>query len=253
MSSLTVTMHEMLEQQREKEWRRAGVDENDIRDSSILGMHPVDVRVFRDHSLRGYLFIIRLPKLTARVWHGFFPPKIMAVKAKTGDAGVVVTNERVDRNDNKVEYEDSKGNIIEKRAMAFVSDYDMMSVWRKEGSAWRKIFISAAGGRTRGNWQAEAKTLVRSLNQMLVSRLQHGCQDDYHSSKNPGVKNGDRFGFFLEGKIFVCGTINSCAKAYEDLKLDWPYDMHGTYCGPMFYGPIQEVKKKKDKDKDKTT
>jgi hypothetical protein len=224
MSGLTATVHEMMQHQMDRKMQQKGVAQEDIDESYQVGMHPMDVRVFRDWSLKNLLFVIRLPKLNARPWHGVLPPKIMAVKAKTGDFGVVVTSQRVD----------GDGDEFQGQALGFVSDYDMMSVWKSHGTGWEKIFISAANGAARGPWQAEARWLVQALNKELVSKLQHGCQDDYQSIKNPGVKQTDRFGFFIKGAVQVCDTREACAKAYKENGLEWPYDQSGKYIGEVF-------------------
>jgi hypothetical protein len=223
MPDFTVTMQELYEHQRERDWRRAGIGERDIADSRDLGMHPKDVSIFRECSNTGILLIIRLPKLAARPWQGVMPPKPYWYKKKTGTSGLVADRE----------FNDETGEITGGDAI-FVSDYDMMSVWRAEGNGWQKIFISAAGGASRGPWLPESKTLVRELNKRLVSKLQHGCQDDYqvNAARHPNVKQDDRFGFFIRGKIEIHEGFVACGNAYRQNGLDWPYDMHGKYCGP---------------------
>lgn len=205
--ALTATLQEHNEFQRETEWRQAGVPEPDIVASRQNGMDARDIKVFREYSANGYIFVIRAPKLSARAMHGLFPPKIMAVKDKTGTSGVVVSP----------------------RGM-FVSDYDMMSVWKRAGEGWRKVFISAADGASQGPWPPEATSLVRDLNALLVSRLQHGCQDDFHSPKNPGVKQ-DHFAVFVDGTTLFFPNPFLVSRFYAEHALEWPYDANGKYSG----------------------
>jgi len=197
---LTATVQETLEYQREQLWQRAGVPAANIEAARLSGIDARDIGVFKAYSLRSWLFVLRCPKAAARAHHGTFPPKIMAVKDKTGPSGLVVA---------------PNGAIM-------VSDYDMMSVWQQSGAGWRKLFISAAHGAARGKWSAEAQQLVVSLNQRLQSKLQHGCQDDYHSPKNPGVKGGDHFAAFMHGRFEHLAAPDACAGFYSRHRLAWP-------------------------------
>jgi hypothetical protein len=196
-------------EQREQEWRRSGIPESDILASRATGMHAGDVRVFREFSQQGFLIVVRCPKLSARPWHGVLPPKIMAVKDKTGSSGVVIC---------------AKG--------AFVSDYDLMSVWCRDGTGWRKLFISAADGAARGPWSAAARELVKAMNQKLVSRVQHGCQDDFQSPDNPGVKSPGHFAGFVGNQVKILPSVRECREFYRLHGLSWPYDDSGRYTGP---------------------
>ena len=213
LSEFSGTLLERTEFQREAQWRQAGVPEADIKASVKTGMDARDIRVFREFSAKGLMFIVRCPKHTARSLHELFDPKIMAIKQKTGSSGVAVTP----------------------RGM-FVSDYDMMSVWRRNGPNWDKIFISAENGRPRGRWTPEAGALVRDLNDRLVSKLQHGCQDDFHSADNPGVKVDQDFAAFADGALEVLGNRFLCSVFYARHGLEWPYDGNGKYTGPIASG-----------------
>jgi hypothetical protein len=211
MSNLRGTIQESIEYKREEEWRKAGVSEPDIVCSRATGMDARDIRTLREFSNRELLFVVRCPKTAARALHGLFPPKVIAEKGKTGSSGLVVS----------------------KMGSIFVSDYDLMSVWGGSGVDWQKIFISAAGGLPRGTWSREATLLVRELNQSLVSRLQHGCQDDFQSRDNPGVKASDHFAGFVQGVVEPLPTPQACAKFYAQHQLPWVYDADGRYCGPV--------------------
>ena len=205
------TIQELFEGNREDEWRRAGVLEQDIAFSRLCGIDARDVRTFRDFSLAQLLIIVRNPKVSARAWHGVVPPKNIATKDKTGSSGVVITE---------------AGRI-------FVSDYDLMSVWRTETSPPVKVFISAADGASRGKWSDEAVKLVVRLNGRLVSKIQHGCQDDYRSRSNPGVKPTDHFSAFQRGLAVHLASSSACAEFYAKQGISWPYDVSGMYNGPI--------------------
>jgi hypothetical protein len=185
-------------------------------------MHPGDIGVFRQFSARGLLFVVRCPKVTARVWHGALPPKRMVTKDKTGTSGVVVIKPK----------KDESGKVVAPAQM-WVSDYDLMSVWRKVGSAYTKVFMSAAKGADRGPWAPEATQLALELNLRLVSRLQHGCQDDYHSSKNPGVKPGDHFAAFVDGTARHLANMSACSSFYKECGLKWSYGPRGEFLGAV--------------------
>ena len=62
-------------------------------------------------------------------------------------------------------------------------------------------------------------------------RLQHGCQDDFHSPRNPGVKQ-DHFAAFIEGRLQLLPNPQACAAFYQQQGLAWPYDAAGRYTGP---------------------
>jgi hypothetical protein len=209
MATLTASIQEQLEHQRESDWRRQGVPESDIALSRLTGMDAADIGVFRRFSQRGLLFIVRCPKPTARAHHGRFQPKPLAVKDKTGSSGLVA----------------QPGGTI------MVSDYDLMSVWRKSAAGWEKVFISAAGGAARGTYAPDSRALLVEINRQLVSRLQHGCQDDYHSPKNPGVKAADHFAAFSQGAAKYLATPGACKTFYESVHLPWVYDAGGSYKG----------------------
>ena len=210
MSDLTANTQERMEYQRENEWRRAGVPEMDIAFSRLSGMDGRDVRTFREISLqRGLLVVVRCPKVTARAWHGLVPPKPWAMKQTTGTSGLAVSE---------------SGEIR-------VSDYDLMSVWRKGANGFEKLFMSAAGGAPRGRWTPEAQMLAVELNRRLVSRIQHGCQDDFESPKNPGVKSSDHFAAFRQGQAAHLANPALCAKYSAQASLRWPYDPAGHFVG----------------------
>lgn len=204
---LTYNIQEAMELARESEARRAGVPERDIEFSRLCGMDAKDVRVFREFSGKGFLIVVRCPKPEARGWHGLIPSKPKVMEGKSGSSGVKVN----------------------KPGEMFVSDYDLMSIWRHGGSGLRKVFVSAANGAERGRYSPEATVIIKELNRMLVSRLQHGCQDDYCSLTNPGVKMIDHFASFCSGIAEYHANPAVCKLFYERNKLVWLYDSSGAY------------------------
>ena len=205
------TIQESFEDQREQEWRQASVPEQDILFSRRSGIDARDIGTLRGFSARRLIIIVRNPKVTARAWHGLLPPKNIATKAKTGSSGVVITSDQ----------------------RMFVSDYDLMSVWRSAAGPPEKLFISAANGASRGKWSQEAVALVVELNRRLVSKIQHGCQDDYQSASNPGVNPGDHFSAFDKGLATHLPSPSACAAFYANQQIAWPYDPSGKYSGPI--------------------
>jgi hypothetical protein len=205
------TIQESMEAKREDEWRRAGVLENDIAFSRLSAIDARDVRTFREFSLRKLLLIVvRCPKLTARPWHGLLAPKPMTTKQKTGSSGVAVTPE----------------------GEMFVSDYDLMSLWRRGDNGFQKVVVTSTTSSLRGPFPKEAKAIISEINKQLVSRIQHGCQDDCPAPHNPGVKLADHFAAFTCGVSQHLANPNECALFYARYGLTWPYDTTGKFVGP---------------------
>ena len=110
-----------------------------------------------------------------------------------------------------------------------VSDYDLMSIWHGDGAGWRKVFASAANGASRGRYSVEATAIIKKLNRSLVSRIQHGCQDDYCSPHNPGVKMADHFAIFCQRVGEYSANPAACKSFYERNRLVWFYGPTGAY------------------------
>lgn len=200
-----------LARNKENQAKAAGADGLDLILSRDSGMDARDIMSLRRFTASEKLLIVfRCPKATARAFHGTLPAKTFATKAKTNETGTVYGNSGL-----------------------MVSDYDMMSVWRFTGGGYTKIYISALEpGAPRGRWSPEARDLVRAMNTFLVSKLQHGCQDDFLSAeKNPGVKMADHFlairtgdGIYLRDPIY-------CENFYRAHALYWPYLSNGKHSG----------------------
>jgi hypothetical protein len=201
-----------LARSKEHEARAAGADGLDIRLSQDSGMDARDIMFLRRFTAeKQLLLVVRCPKPSARAFHGTLPGKTFATKAKTNETGTVLGH---------------GGTLM-------VSDYDMMSVWRHTGTGFQKIFVSALEpGAARGPWSREAGDLWREMNRHLVTRLQHGCQDDFlNAARNPGVKMADHFlairmgdGMYLRDPVY-------CENFYRAHALYWPYLSNGKHCG----------------------
>jgi hypothetical protein len=202
--SLTASIQESVEYQRELQWRRDGVPDALIRLSRQSGMDAADMQVFEAMSRRGWLIIVRCPKPEARAWHGVFGPKTGAMSVKSGSSGLVVTARRI-----------------------MVSDYDLMSVWQRVEVQWQKLFIAPEGGAKQGPLTPQAHAFMLEANRQLRSPLQHGCQDDFLSPLNRGVKAGDTFIAFLSGQSELLRDPAACTAFYRTHQLAWPYDGAG--------------------------
>lgn len=194
----------------------AGIGDIDIHNSRLTGMSPADIEYLRVFTMtEALLVVIRCPKRAARYWHGKVQAKTMATKQKSGDDGMV--------------------HLANGRKM--VSDYDLMSVFRLVGAgAFEKIFFSGIDpDNKRSRLTPEATAIIRKANAGLLSRFQHGAQDDYTGADHPNVKLaepgqlGDRFVAFNAGTIkFLPRTVE--AKAYyARFGLAWPYDDKGHF------------------------
>ena len=204
---LTYKIQKAMEWERETEALRAGVPQRDIDLSRRCGVDARDVRVFREFSGKGFLIVVRCPKTTARAWHGLIRPKPISEKDPTGESGV----------------------LVNKKGRMFVSDYDLMSIWCRRGSGWRKVMTSAAHGASRGPYRAEGQTILKELNGKLVSRIMHGCQDDFCSPQNPGVKMNDHFVGFSNNVGEYYANPMLCKMFYERKGLVWLYNSAGAY------------------------
>jgi len=229
----TFTIQDILEGKAEENWRRKGVSEEDIKFSRLSGMDAGDIRGFRKFTRKhpGYLIIVRCPKLTARPHYETFQskPGYAAVDRdgdhpKSGTSGLLVYKGQTLQPDGTKAPKDK----------LFVSDYDLMSVWRRGAKGFEKISVSAEGGRKRGRYTPDATVVIRELNWSMESRsrIQHGCQDDWNSADNPGVKPGDHFAAFNVGTAEHFDGPMELGIYYNKLNLPFPYDGNGKYNPP---------------------
>jgi hypothetical protein len=214
MSGLTMSEAGLGDRIRDKAnaAKGAGADGLDIRLMLESGIDARDIMHLRQFTTtEQLLLVIRCPKRNAAAFHGDLPAKTWATKAKTNATGTV---------------QDAHGHLM-------VSDYDMMSLWRYTGTGYQKIFVSALEpGAASGAWGKEAVRIIRAMNAFLITKVQHGCQDDFvNAEKNPGVKMADHFlgidvghGVYLPSPIF-------CENFYKAHGLPWPYDPSGRHTG----------------------
>jgi hypothetical protein len=187
------------------------------------GMDPHDVAFLCRYTKGcGYVIIIRAPRQAAFAYQGRLPGKPGAwFDVKSGADGIVHRNGK-----------------------QAVSDYDMMSFWERVGGGLQKIVIGAAtwdgvatGAKT-GAYSGKATRILREMNKILRTRLQHGCQDDFANPNNPGVKDADRFIAFKLGQAIYLPNREACRNFYLMHGLPWLYA--DTAVGGKFpyIGPI---------------
>ncbi|MDO9503275.1 hypothetical protein [Falsiroseomonas sp.] len=212
MSGLRVSIGDILADQREVAAARLGASAEDMRIARASGFDPQDVMTIRQiTAARAVLLIFRCPNLAARSLHGLLPAKTAVTTAKSGSSGAVTGA----------------------RGLLMVSDYDIMSCWRQDGAGLRKIPITAAApGAKFGAWLPEARDLVRELNRGLVTKIQHGAQDDWlDADRNRGVKAEDLYLAFRLGVPVLQEGPAALERFYKQDRLFWPYLPNGRHCG----------------------
>jgi hypothetical protein len=212
MGRLQVGIGEILAHQREQAARAEGASAEDVRIARATGFDPQDVMTLRRVTgAQNVLLFFRCPNLAARSLHGLLPAKTAVTEVKSGPSGAV---------------QGAQGQLM-------VSDYDIMSCWRLDGAGFRKIAITATTpGAKYGAWLPEARELIRALNRHLLTRIQHGAQDDWlDSSRNRGVKPGDAYLAFRLGVAEPLYGPEALQRAYHRDGLFWPYLPAGAHCG----------------------
>lgn len=198
--------------------QREDVGHQDIHLSRLTGLAPGDVDVLCDFTREeGLLLVIRCPKRPARYFQGKAAPKPLEVKAKSDPA---------------------TGLVHLPGGQVFVSDYDLMCVWRYMGDGYEKVFFSAEDMSRPGILPAAARALLDKVNWRLKAPFQHGAQDDFHSAKNPNVQMGgegghgfDRFVVFNLGRARYVPNGAELKQVYDTLlgADAWPYDEQGRH------------------------
>lgn len=201
----------------ESEWRALGIADIHIRESRRYGMDAQDIATLTDVTRAPpVLIVIRCPKVQARSLHRVVRrPKSLTVKVKSDAVGVVRTAQR-----------------------EYISDYDLMSVWRIDATGrLLKLRIAPKDKPVplskdepwRGAFSVEAVEFMRSINNRLVSKFQHGCQDDMPSVFNPGVSKTDHFAYFMKGACDHLPDWKACRDFYARQHIPWPYGIDGRY------------------------
>jgi hypothetical protein len=216
-SSFRIPLAEFVDHSRVRLYREQGVPETDIALSTASGLDARDVRRLRETTeRRALLVIVRCPKPEGRALQGELPPKPVDIKAKSKDFGLVDVKDR------------RPG-----QASVYLSDYDLMGLWRYEGGRYRPLPLKNFPGGFDATTSFEAWALVRGLNRQLEAPFQHGCQDDLRASwKNPGVSTRDHFAVFDRGRATHLDTFAECARLYRRLGLAWAYGPSGRHPWP---------------------
>lgn len=227
-----ITIGEIMAHARDVEARRAGIGPEDIDTARKAGMLPADVAALRAFTTTqpGYCIVVRCPKPATYAWQGLLPAKIGAIGKKSGDSGVVSIH-RLQRDGSGAPLFRDGAPMID--AALYVSDYDMMGVWHWVQDGWQRFRITAAAGAKRGAYGSEAAELLRRLNRSLTTKIQHGCQDDWASKDNRGVKPDDGFCGFLKGEAAFIDGAAACRSYYLQNGLGvFPYDpVTGAFTG----------------------
>jgi hypothetical protein len=227
-----ITLGEIMNLARDHEARTGGVLEKDIKLGRQAGMLPADVAAIRAFTATqpGFCIVVRCPKAAAYAWQGLLPAKIGAVSKKTGDSGVVSIH-KVQRDGNGAPLFRNGEPIID--AALYVSDYDLMGIWQKWHGAFQRVRVTAQNGDKRGSYGTQATEILKRMNRTLVTKIQHGCQDDWVSKDNRGVDPKDPFAGFWDGESeFLAGSA-ACRSFYADRKLGvFPYnETTGKFAG----------------------
>lgn len=214
--------------------QRDEVSDADIHFSRMSGIAPVDVDAFcrftRNESL---LIIVRCPKRPARYFHGKFDPKPKEVGANT----------------------DPETGLVTHKGVTYVSDYDLMCVWRFVGATeYEHLYFTEIDPNVKNVFRPEVQVLWDKLNELLASRLQHGAQDDYRPNdrQHPNVKPEtirqpgkpdilmDRFMVFNVGNPSYVYGAEKLKLVYEQLLPPnaWQYDAAGVHSShPQYQKP----------------
>jgi hypothetical protein len=218
---LKVPLAALVDHSRVAQYRGLRIEEADIALSTASGLDARDVKTLRAvtgaHALA---IVVRCPKPDGRALQGVVPPKPMHVKEKSGAFGLVGTGSR------------EAGD-----AAVYVSDYDLMGIWRFGDGGWRPLPLRDFPGALDATTSSEASALVRGLNERLVAPIQHGCQDDFHDARNPGVSAKDHFAIFDRGRATHVRTFAECAAEYRRRGWAWHYGVGGRYPWPPLAKP----------------
>lgn len=215
-SPLRTSLHQLADHARVRQYRERGIPESDIALSDASGMDARDVRFVRElTAARALCIVVRCPKPEGRVLQGVVPPKPVTVKEKSKDFGLV-----------------GRGSYETGDVQTWVSDYDLMGIWRYEGGRYRALPLRDLRGALDDRSTLEARTVAAALNARLVSPIQHGCQDDYRDRRNPGVSTKDHFAIFDRGRALHLDRYADCARYYRSRGLAWTYGPSGRYPWP---------------------
>ena len=171
--------------------------------AAFTGLIGKDIDTFQRFSVsHELLIIIRQPGWEANAYakeileHEYYP-KPAAVKMKTGS-------------DSTVKY----------LGQVYVSDTDLMCIYRLNKTTGRYTTIELKWDSKRAKTIEEEK-YIGALNGLLISNIQHGCNDDYLESGKPrNVEIGYDFLAFDCGKI-QCIDFKDLRAYYNEKGLKW--------------------------------
>jgi hypothetical protein len=213
--TLKVTFRELAEGSLQDRWR-GKIPDADIMFAMQTGIAPGDVNVLRTFSARRYLFVVRCPKRAGLALQGVLAPKPAGVKGKSSEASGTL--------------KDNGGRLV-------VSDIDPMSLWKGTDRGWVRVPCGGPSG-TSGSWGSEeADRVMQELLPKMTAPFQHGCQDDWRSKDNPGVKQSAKgeepqFAAFLNGTAKHLPSCGDFFAFHTQQGIVPPYDPKtGAYTG----------------------
>ncbi|MCB4821917.1 hypothetical protein [Roseicella aerolata] len=184
----------------------------------MAGMNALDIEYIAEICLsRHVMIIMRSPKRASRIFDGgLIDPKPPGVKEKTDR--YTGTVERAVRR--AVDPVTGKESVVTR---TYISDYDLMSVWKGPGRPYAKLFFSETA---RGELSAEALSLLRELNQGLIRKIQHGANDDWLKDgkpRNPHIGFDSFIVWRVNGSVEFKPSKGMLQQFYRDNGLHWPY------------------------------
>ncbi len=181
----------------EKAW---GVDPHLVAVAEWSGMDAIDLETLREFSLsRRFLMVFRAPGGAGRAIRALgadVRPKPAEMKEKTQGKWI------------------TRGNVF------YTSDWDLLSVWRRDGAGYSKFALPASG--------AQLDNFLKDVNRQMLYPLQHGANDDYLDAagqpKNRDI--GTRFVTISDvGRVDTCETLALMKAFYAARGLTpWLYD-----------------------------
>lgn len=211
-STLKAPLLDIAETSRISTWR-GKYSEADIALARETGMTAPDIALLRTHSAGHFCIIVRCPNRKGLVLQGVLPPKPAGIYDKKSSA--------------------ISGTLQLDDGRMVVSDYDLMSVWQGHAGGWKRVFCPGPTAKG-GYWGSpEAERMMRHLLPRMDSPFDHGCQDDFHSKKNPGVGPSQRFVAFLNGTGKYLPSRAALVEFHQKHGLEFPYDGDGKYTGPV--------------------
>jgi hypothetical protein len=166
------SLRELAEHSLQGYWHRK-IPDADIRFALQTGIAPGDVHLLRTFSSRRYLLLVRCPRRAGLALQGVLDPKPAGLKGTSSEASGTLP--------------DATGRLV-------VSDIDPMSLWKGTAAGWERIPCPGPSGASASWGSEEANRIMMELLPKMTAPFQHGCQDDWDSPDNPGVKRAAKGG-----------------------------------------------------------